>query len=155
MIGEDELWLVRAYTHLENVYLLNSALYNYVQRDESAMHKQEKVDERWFSALVAKKRILSLLKKESKNYKLAFAKVYNDLFNLKWLAYCCRDIKNYKKLCVELEPYRKPFFMSEVFSKKRKIKYRLIEMLMLLKFPKAFVRKVGETTTYKILSRIR
>lgn len=155
MIGEDELWLVEACRMLKKIYLLNDALYNYVQRAESTMHRQEKIDERWFSALVAKKRILGLLKEDDKNYRLATAKVYNDLFNLKWMAYCSDDIRNYQILCDELEPYREPFFTCKVFGNKRKIKYYLIEMLMVFRFPKSFIRKLGEATTYKIISGIK
>ena len=148
-VGEDECWLSEVVPKLDNVVLINEPLYYYVQRQGSAMHSEYKVDERWLTVLESKKKTLSNLNMMDKSYHLSCAKAYNDLFHLTWYAYCSDDKKNYKTVHDYIKQYRKDFYNAMEYSKKRKMKFFVIELMIYLKFPRKIVEKLGDITTYK------
>ena len=154
-VGEDELWLVRATKKIGRVFLLNDAMYNYVQRDDSAMHQQDKIDKKWLSALVSKNRILEELKDNERVFLTARAKLYNDLYYLYWLSYMSSDRKEMNKIREELDGYKRDFYDSDMYSIKRKIRYSLIKIMMYLHFPKETVFSMGNATSYKMRNGIR
>lgn len=154
-VGEDELWLTEATKSLQKVYLMSDALYNYVQRKDSAMHDQNRISAKWMSALQAKKKILHLLENDEKCLNLAKAKLYSDLYYLKCLAYVSKDKDQLKRINKDLSLYKHCFYNSDVYSIRRKIKYSTVDLLMALRFPHLIVQNLNDITYFKIKSGIR
>ena len=130
-------------------------MYHYVQRNGSATHSDYEINEKWLSAITAKEKVIKQLDKKNTYYKLYLAKAYNDLYPLVWNAYVSDDKKNLKNITLRIKPYKNDFFMSKEYSKKRKIKYIIIEALINLKIPKKIVKYVGNSTSFKIKNNIK
>ena len=151
-IGEDELWLAQNMSRFNRIVLLNEPLYIYCQRDESVLHSDKKMNVKWRSAINAKKKVLKTFN-SGKCLNLYKAKYYNDLFDLKWYAYINRD-DNYQELNKELRQYAVSFYCSKEYSLRKKIKYLLIDFLLIIKAPGSIIRKIGKTTHVKLKMRI-
>ena len=151
-IGEDELWLVGSLKNMEKVMLINEPLYNYTQRDESAMHSELHINKKWKSALESKRRIIEKLKDNIELFELSKAKAYNDLNNLKWFAYTDGNKKELEEIVKKLEPYKDCFFRSPLYSYQKKTKYLILDLLMIFGAPKKWVEKIGDMTTYKAIN---
>ena len=149
-IGEDELWLIRVVKQMKKIAMINDPLYTYIQRTGSTMNSEYVIDDKWRSALEAKKRVISELSEYSKSYKLGKAKIYNDDVHLVWYAYVSGNIYETKRMKKELKPYKFDFVFAPEYSLKRKIKFFMIDFLTAIKCPKKYVKKLGETTTYKM-----
>ena len=149
-IGEDELWLTQVMKKIDDVVLVNTAYYNYVQLKSSALHSEYALNAKWRSAIQAKKEAMKLLDKDSKIYPLFCAKFYDDLFQLSWFTYINNDEEGQRYIKAVLDPFKKDFYASEMHSRKKKLRYALISKMIEMHMPKKLVKVAGEARSYHV-----
>lgn len=149
-IAEDELWLAEVVPHLNKVCLLNNPLYNWRYRQNSAINNKFNKT-RWLSAIQAKELSMTTLDDYKDIYQ---AKIYNDIYPAVGIAYYTgeKDMQTY--FVDVLTKYRKYFFDSKLYSKKKKFKYLLLETLIAFRFPKKIIYWIMDTTYVKIKKKL-
>lgn len=145
-IAEDELWLAEVVPHLDKVCLLNNPLYNWRYRQNSAINNRFNKT-RWLSAIQAKELSMNTLDDCKEAYQ---AKIYNDIYPAIGIAYYTDEKEMQEYFAEILTKYRKYFFNSKLYSKKKKFKYHLLETLITLRFPKKIIYRIMDTTYIKI-----
>ncbi|HPJ01094.1 MAG TPA: hypothetical protein PLN65_09775, partial [Enterococcus sp.] len=148
-IGEDEVWLSSLLMKLRSIVLCPEPLYYWRQRETSVLHEIV-IDQRWHSALKAKRIVLELVANSEKCRDMALGKVYDDLFHVLWYAYCCDDNEALAYFYDELRPFQKNFFDNKAFSFKKKIRYLALLFMITFRFPRRTVQALGEVTSIKL-----
>ena len=148
-IAEDWLWIIKVLERCSYVYLLNTPLYNYVQTEESAWRSGIQINEKWDRVFDLQKEVLDLLNKDQKNYIMAKARFYNDYHQLVWRSYLCEDHLKTKYYNKQLEKYKESFYNCKEYSRKKKFKYSLIDLLIKLNAPKKIIYEITKLTSYK------
>lgn len=154
-ISEDELWLTQLLPKLETVVLLPRPFYNWRQRTGSALHTAGAFSAKWYSSLAAKKQINELLKADSRFAGLVDAKLYADLSHLFWQAYCSGAQQDYHYFRRELAPYKKAFYRSKEFSRARKLKTAVMDIMIFLHLPKGWMETLGNFTALELKRKLR
>ena len=154
-IAEDELWLTQLVPTLKSVVLVPDAFYNWRQRKGSALHAECVFSSKWYDALKAKKEILQLLKKWPEFDDLAEAKIYSDMFHMLWQGVCYGTRQDYIYFKKELAPYKTAFYKSQAFSKVRKIKATVLDIMICFHFPKSWIKKLGGSTALGLKRKFR
>ena len=149
-ISEDELWLIKILKTAKKVCLYNEPFYYYVQNKGSTMRSDSVVDEKWLTAIKAKKAVVDELANIRRCNELSKAKIYHNLFKLLINSYCSNDCKSFDMIKKEIDPYKKCFYKAKEYSANIKIKYSIIMILFYIKAPIKMVRTLEKITTYKI-----
>ncbi len=147
--SEDDLWFAQAATRISTVSLISDPLYYYVQRKESMSHSYTDPS-KWFTALRAKEKVLSILGNHEQINPLLHAKIYNDMFPQVWNAYVSNGRDDAMKILSDISRYRRYYYDAEEYSRNKKMKYRLLEYLIRIHSPKKIISLIGNATTYKI-----
>ncbi len=149
-IGEDEFWLHEVMQKMGKITLINDALYNYVQSENSILHSEYRLSEKWLTAIEAKRRSMELIDNDSVCFEISRSKFFDDLFQLLWFAYVDDDKKGLEFMKGTLSPFRNSFYDSDLYSRKKKFKYSLIEKMIRFRVPKSIVKFLGSLKTYRI-----
>ena len=152
-IAEDELWLAKTVPLCNAVKLIPSPFYHWRQSADSALRGVGNYT-KWYSALEAKAEVVATVENFSELKNLSSAKVYNDIFDITWRAYIAGDKHISKDFIKKLAPYKTYFLKSKYFSKMKKIKFLLIEILIICNFPKKALLKIGTTTKYRLKEKL-
>ena len=150
VMGEDEVWLCQAILQLSKIMLYNEPLYNYVQRNDSALHSNKKISENWISHVLAKEKVMQLLFEYKKNYNSIIAKEYNDLFYLTVHTYVIDGYSKSREVYNRIDRYKRQFFLSKNFSLKRKIKLIVISKFIEQRIPKKLLIKIWNFSMIKL-----
>ena len=153
-ISEDELWLMQVLKDMEHVSLYPEPLYYYVQRQGSTMRSVYEVSEKWHTAYQAKSAVVELLKDTGLS-EMSKAKIFHDLFHLRWYSYISDDKENGTYFKEKLAPYERAYYRSKEFTFRRKVKYMLMTLMMKCHCPAAWVEKLGDTTSYKVALSVK
>ena len=140
-LSEDEIWMIETTKRLKKINLISDALYNYNEIESSATHNYKNNEKKWYNLISAREHVYESLKDYERIYKNYPAKIYNDLFHLKWYAYIANDENNYLKICNYLNKFRLNFYRSNIYSIKRKTKYIFMELLLTLRMPNKAIEK--------------
>ena len=152
-IAEDELWLTKVLPMCTRVQLVPEPFYHWRQSVDSALRGTGNY-EKWYSALEAKSKVVHATTCYPKLYELSVAKVYNDVFDVVWSTYVNGDTKISNSFIKELQLYKMSFYKSGFFSNMKKMKFLIIELLVLLHFPRRTVKKLGLINGYRIKEKI-
>lgn len=151
-VGEDGLWLVEMAQNCQKIWFDNQVFYHWLIRSDSASHAEKLAASR-LSAIDAQKQIAEKLEVYGPEMKtMALAKLYDDCFFLRLLAYIAKDKAMEKKISDEIAVGKKAFWKAGEISKEKKIKYFVVAGLMKFHVNGSFVRKVFDVTSYKIKS---
>lgn len=153
-ISEDELWLAQVVPSLERVVLLPEVYYNWRQREGSALHAGRTFSHKWYSALEAKKEIAALLAGTPRFDDLREAKIYADLANVLWQSWCYGTRQDYHYFRKELTAYKKAFYCSKKFSRARKAKIMIVDIMIFLHLPKDWIEMFGEATVLELKRKL-
>lgn len=150
LLSEDEEWLFKVFERIEKIYLIPTPLYNYVQTKNSITRSESISEETIISGIKAKKEIEKLLVEKKCHVDLYRAKIFDDIFRLSWNLYINNKKQGFAKIQELISQYRTPFYKSENYSKKKKIKYKIMEYATQHNFSRGIVRLLKMTTTFNI-----
>ena len=147
--GEDEVWLAQVLQNIHKVNFLPEALYHWRPTEVSAT-RNTVVTDRQMTLLRAKRRAMKLLPQEPELQKLVRARMFNDCYSLKVLAYVSGDQKKYNLISRTLAPYKSIWVRSNDLSPIRKMKVFMLEIEMALHMPGRIVQKTDNVRRYGI-----
>ena len=147
--GEDEVWLAQVLQNISKVNFLPEALYHWRPTEVSAT-RNSVVTDRQMTLLKAKQRSMEILPQEAELQNLVRARMFNDCYSLKVLAYVSGDQKKYGVISRVLAPYKSIWVRSNDLSPIRKMKVIMLEIEMALHMPGKIVQRTDNVRRYGI-----
>ena len=152
VIGEDEVLLSQISSSISRTKLISQPLYHWNMRKNSALGFGEDYFQKWQLALEAKCEVLNNLDEfDMEEYK---ASIYNTMFNPVWKLYCYNTSDDYKILYNNIIPYKSSFYESINYSRKKKIRYSIIEKAIENNMPKSMIIILGKLTTARVKNKL-
>ena len=147
--GEDEAWLARVLTNCGKIAFVPRALYHWRPTEVSATRSPVVTDAQ-MTVLSAKQRAMRTLPQEGRLQTLMRARMFNDCYSLKVLAYAAGDRQKYETLDKTLRGMKKDWLRLKDSSPMRKVKVLLMETEMKWKLPGAIVEMTDRVGRYGI-----
>ena len=117
---------------------------------QNSATRNNRITDRQMTLFKAKDKTLQLLPKDKKLRNLVKARIYNDCYSMKVIAYASKDWKNYKIISRALARIRPAWIKSNDSSMIRKFKILLMEVAMELHFPGDSVQFIDNVRRYGI-----
>ena len=146
-ISEDELWLVQVLPRIKKVALLKDAHYTYLMRSDSAMHNQERLQSRWCEQWSAKIMVFESAAGCEMCRSILKARLYQNAVYIGSEAYGKECFDKVRSIWQKRKEYRAFYFRSGCYSKKQKIRFIILEIMIELKMPSKWVKSITELTT--------
>lgn len=147
--GEDEVWLAEVLGKCKKIVFIPETLYHWRPTQNSAT-RNNRITDRQMTLFKAKDKTLQLLPKDKKLRNLVKARIYNDCYSMKVIAYASKDWKKYKIISRALARIRPAWIKSNDSSMIRKFKILLMEVAMELHFPGDSVLFIDNLRRYGI-----
>lgn len=138
-VGEDDLWLVKVFSKMERVWFEPTALYHWIWRESSALHKAEKnaVES---GVLDSMERIIRCVQEYSAEHvSFAKARFYNIISDYAIWAYCGGSKTEFQLLRRKISPFFWTWLSSGEITPMRKIKLCIINFFVVLHAPEKLV----------------
>jgi len=143
-MGEDEVWLLTLLSESDCCVFSPVPVYHWRSRGDSITH-QSKLTERRLSVLDAKKAAVSRMSGVSAGLEfLARSRLCNDTFDLRIFAYCAQEPAVMRRVRQAARGCWHSWLFSRDVPLLRKGKVILLLMMMWLRMPGAWVRKVND-----------
>ncbi len=136
--GEDEVWLAQVLKNGVRTSFIPKPLYHW-RPTASSVTRSPVVTDAHMTLLTAKQRAMRLLPQDACLQELAKARMFNDCYSLKILAYLSGDRQKYQQIDETLRPMKKAWLHSRDSSEIRKIKVQILELEMRWKLPGTIV----------------
>ncbi len=147
--GEDEVWLAQVLGRCKRIAFVPLPLY-YWRPTESSATRKLIVTDRQMTLFKAKQLAIELLPQDEGLQKLVRARMYNDCYSLKILAYLSKDWEKYEEVSSILNQIKKEWMQSPDSLLIRKIKVQLMEAEMKLHLPGKLLQMTNNVKRYGI-----
>lgn len=140
--GEDEEWLFRVISRCERLTFVPDPCYHWRPRTGSRT-RTVRIDECHLSLLKAKQKVIRMLPDDPEVRRFARGRMFNDCHILKVNAYLSGQADLYTRVSGEIGNARCDWLRTSGISLARKVKVIVLDILMRIRAPKTFVRRIS------------
>ncbi|MBR0342872.1 MAG: glycosyltransferase [Oscillospiraceae bacterium] len=139
--GEDEVWLYEVIKNSKRIAFVPMQLYNWRAR-KGSITQSETITNKQLCLIEAKKQVIALSSCFPGIRDEILADIYSNAYILKRIAYCSGDAR-IREINLFLNPLKRYFLKAKTISTMRKIKFEMMNAVMLLGLPSTAVLKLS------------